>query len=73
MKKISLSDVLELDVPERIKLAQAIWDTIAEVPEAIPFTDSERREIDRRLDAYMKDPNAGSPWPEVRARLLRGK
>ncbi len=73
MKKISISDVLELDVPERIKLAQAIWDTIAEVPEAIPLTESERREIDRRLEAYMRDPEAGSPWPEVRARILDGK
>ena len=73
MKKISISDVLELDIPERIRLAQAIWDTIAEVPEAVPLSEVERQEIDRRLEDYRKDPSAGSPWPEVRAGILGKK
>ncbi len=68
---VSLSDVLEMDVPERIRLAQAIWDSIAEVPEAVPLSESDRAEIDRRLEAYYRDPTAGRPWSEVKAKLLR--
>ncbi len=71
MKPLPLSDVLELPVEERIRLAQEIWDSIAEVPEAVQLTDSERAELDRRLDGYYQDRNAGSPWPEVRARILK--
>jgi putative addiction module component (TIGR02574 family) len=73
MGSVSISEVLELDVPERIKLAQAIWDSIAEVPEAVPLSEADRAEIDRRLEAYYRDPKAGKPWSEVRAKLLGGR
>jgi putative addiction module component (TIGR02574 family) len=73
MRSVSLSDVLEMEVPERIKLAQAIWDSIAEVPEAVPLSESDRAEIDRRLEAYYRDPKAGKPWSEVKAKLLGGR
>lgn len=70
MKNISIADLLELSVPERIKLAQALWDSIAEAPEALVLADAQREELDRRLEAYYRDPTAGSPWPEVKARIL---
>ncbi len=70
MKDIRMSDVLELSVPERMELVQAIWDSIEAVPEAVPVSDAEREELDRRLDAYYRDPGAGSPWSEVKARIL---
>jgi putative addiction module component (TIGR02574 family) len=62
-------DILDLSVPERIQLAQDLWDSVAEVPEALILADEEKAEIDRRLDAYHKDPGAGSPWSAVRERI----
>ncbi len=62
-------DILGLSVPERIQLAQDIWDSVAEAPEALILADEEKAEIDRRLDAYHKDPRAGSPWSVVRERV----
>ena len=67
---VSLSELLELEISERIKVAQAIWDSIAEIPEAVPVSDTDREEIDRRLDAYYREPDAGKPWPEVREKLF---
>ena len=67
---VSLSELLELEISERIRVAQAIWDSIAEIPEAVPVSDTDREEIDRRLDAYYREPDAGAPWPEVRERLF---
>jgi putative addiction module component (TIGR02574 family) len=49
MKPIRLSDVLELPIDERLKLVEAIWDSIAEVPEAVELTEEQRAELDRRL------------------------
>ena len=69
MAKPSMTELLSLSVAERIRLAQAIWDSIAEVPESVPLTEKDKAELDRRLDAYYQDPQAGSPWPEVRERL----
>jgi putative addiction module component (TIGR02574 family) len=70
MKPINLTDVLALPIAERLKLVEAIWDSIAEIPEAIAVTPAQQAELDRRLDEYLRDPTSGSPWPEVKARLL---
>jgi putative addiction module component (TIGR02574 family) len=69
MKKTPLADVLELSVPERILLVEDIWDSIAVEPETVPLTDEQREELERRLDAYHKDPAAGIPWHEVVSRI----
>jgi putative addiction module component (TIGR02574 family) len=70
MAQVSLADILELPVPERIRLVEEIWDSIAEIPEAVPLTEEQKAELDRRLDAYHKDPDTGSPWADVKARIL---
>ncbi len=62
-----------LSVPETAKLAQAIGDSIADVPEAVPLTAAERIELDHRLAQYLADPKAVMPWPEVKTRLLNRK
>ena len=66
---IDLAKVLALPVEERIRLAQSIWDSVVEVPEAVEVTEEQREELNRRLDAYREDPSAGSPWPEVKERI----
>ena len=71
MGKVSIGDILALSVSERIKLTQDIWDSIAAVPESVPLSQADHDELDRRLHAYRTDPQAGSPWPDVRQRLLR--
>jgi putative addiction module component (TIGR02574 family) len=70
---ISIADVLRLPVAERIQLVEDIWDSIASVPEAVPLTDAQRRELDRRIKAYHLDPRAGSPWSQVRKRIRAAK
>lgn len=69
MTTLVKANVLSLSIPERIQLVEDIWDTIAEVPEAITLTDEQKAELDRRLDAYHLDPEAGSPWGVVRERI----
>ena len=69
MSDIELSSVLKLPVSERLRLVEAIWDSIAEHPEAVAMSDEERAELDRRWADYLKDPTSGSSWAEVRARI----
>ena len=69
MGPFAKKDILDLSVSERIQLVQDIWDSIAEVPESVSLTENEKAEIDKRLDAYHNDPNAGSPWLTVRERI----
>ena len=72
MERITIGELLELSVSERIQLVEDLWDSIAAVPEAVPLTEPQKEELDRRLDAYHKDPDAGSPWELVRERIRKG-
>ncbi len=71
MKRISVADLVGLSVADRLRLVQSLWDSIAAVPEAVPLTEAEREELDRRLEAYYRHPKAGSPWKQVLKRLKR--
>jgi len=35
------------------------------------LSDAQREELDARLDAYRRDPTAGSPWEALKAHLVR--
>ena len=59
-----------MPVPDRIRVAQALWDSIAQNPDRIPLSDSQRALLDEYYAEYLANPNEGSPWPEVKARLL---
>jgi len=71
MSRVHLAQILELPVGERVKLVQAIWDSVSEVPEPFPLSDAEREKLDRRLEAYRRNPESASPWAEVKERILR--
>lgn len=70
MENLSLSQILKLSVPKRIKLAQAVWDSIAQFPNSVRVTDAERKELDRRLRSYYDDPDSSIPWSKVKAKIL---
>ena len=69
MKKALMSDILELSVTERLQLVEEIWDSIAEAPDAFELTEEQKKELDRRLEEYRKDPSVAIPWDEVKARI----
>jgi putative addiction module component (TIGR02574 family) len=69
MSTLTKADFLSLSVPERIILVEDIWDSVSEVPEAVVLTEEQKSELNRRLDAYHKNPGEGSPWSEVRTRI----
>ena len=45
---VNLSEVLQLPVEERLKLVEALWDSIAEFPEALELSAAQKQELDRR-------------------------
>ena len=71
MKSIPVADLLELPAAERLRIVELLWDSIAAVPEAVPIPDELKAELNRRLVEFEADPAAGSPWDEVRSRILQ--
>ncbi len=72
MRSSLLEEVEKLPLEERLELAEALWDSIASADVgSLPIPDWHREELARRLAEYDADPEAGSSWEEVRARLER--
>ena len=61
-------DIESLTTEERLALLGDIWDSLK--PEAVPVTDAQREELDRRLDDLEGDRDLGIPWEDV-ARKIR--
>jgi putative addiction module component (TIGR02574 family) len=70
MKTITASDIAEMPIQKRIELVEDIWDSIAEMPESIEIPEWHKNELDKRLEAYHANPSGGSPWKEVKKRIL---
>jgi putative addiction module component (TIGR02574 family) len=67
-----MADIMALSIPERIRLAQDIWNSVKDEPEAFaPLTQAQRDELDRRLAAHEADPEAGYTWEELLARFQK--
>jgi putative addiction module component (TIGR02574 family) len=70
---IALAEIRKLSVDERIQLVEDICDSVAADAAAnaeIPITEAQRQELDARLADADAHPGAGTPWSEVKARLL---
>jgi putative addiction module component (TIGR02574 family) len=62
-----------LSIPERIRLVEEIWDTIAEENKAFELTDTQKSELDRRLALTRQDPTRGRTWDEIKAEFMNSR
>ena len=72
MNQISVADILELPVQERIQLVEVIWESIAAVPYAIGVSPELKTELEARLADFERNPDAGYSWDQVKAHLKDG-
>ena len=72
MNNISIADILELPVQERIHLVELIWDSVAAVPDAVEISPALKVELEVRLAEFEANPEAGYSWDEVKSRLKDG-
>ncbi len=66
MNTISITDILELPVQERIRLVELIWDSIAAVPEAVEISPALKAELETRMAEFESNPEAGYSWDQVK-------
>ena len=59
-----------LSVEERLQLLDEIWESLDAERGRPRLTEAQQSDLERRLIDYEADPGAGSPWAEVKARLL---
>jgi putative addiction module component (TIGR02574 family) len=59
-----------LSEAEQVRLAEEILDSLSVDRPIPPLTEAQLRELDRRIAFLDANPDAGSPWAEVTARIL---
>jgi putative addiction module component (TIGR02574 family) len=64
-------DLSRLSVSERLTLLDEVWDSLASESAAAPVSLELAAELERRLAELARNPDAGSPWAEVRERIER--
>jgi len=69
MNPISVVDILELTVHERIQLVEVIWESIAAFPQALEVSPEMKTELQARLADFEQNPEAGYSWDEVKLQL----
>jgi putative addiction module component (TIGR02574 family) len=65
-------DIANLTNDERLRLIEELWDSLRKTPDAVPLTEAQRSELDRRLDEMERDGGGGIPWEEVLERIRQG-
>lgn len=63
----------KLSIPDRILLVEEIWDTIAEENEAFELTEAQKRELDRRVESFKRNPQQGRTWDEIKAEFMKSR
>lgn len=64
-----LKAIASLPRDEQLDLVEAVWDGLVANDEAPLITDAQRRLLDQRLDAMVREPDANLSWDEVCARV----
>jgi len=62
-------DIANLSAEERLRLLEELWESLSATPEAVPLTNAQREELDRRLDELDRDGPVGIPWEDVLRRI----
>ncbi len=67
----ALKEIAKLTPEEKLQLVEKVWDELSEHSEDIPLTEAQKKELDRRLDEYEKNPENVLTWEEVNASIRR--
>lgn len=59
-----------LPVEERLALVEQIWDSIAADSAAVPLTESQRGELQKRLEEDDANPGDVTPWEKIKVSTL---
>lgn len=62
-----------LSISDRIRLVEEIWDTIAEENQAFELSETQKRELDRRLALAGNDASRGRTWDEIKTEFMTSR
>lgn len=61
--------IRSLSVADRLRLLETTWDSLDDADKDQPLPDWQRIELDKRIEAFKRNPDAGRPWQDVIAEI----
>jgi len=65
-----LNEVESWPIDDRVRLVQDVWNQLVDRGYEPGLTEEMKAELDRRIEEMDRNPNAGVPWEDVKARVL---
>ena len=66
-----ISEINRLSVPQRLILAQDIWDSIAQESDSLPISDWQKDELEKRYSLFKQGQQGLHDWNEVHKELRK--
>jgi len=73
MKIADIPNLREAPLASKLELVEELWAEISAKSDSLPLPEWHVRELNQSLADYQANPREGSPWPEVKARILDRK
>ena len=71
MTKLQLQrEIFQLPLEEQLELAEGIWEHLEDAPDQPGLPEWQQRILEERIADDDANPDAGSPWHEVKKRIL---
>jgi putative addiction module component (TIGR02574 family) len=64
-----IAEASKLSPEDRLRIAEALWQSAWDEQADIPLTDDQRKELERRYADFETNRDEGSDWQEVLARI----
>ncbi len=68
-RPVSIDEIRQLSVAERVLLVEEIWDSISADAESWSLSADQQQELTRRAAAHDCSPDEGTSWDEIKAGL----
>jgi putative addiction module component (TIGR02574 family) len=65
------TEIRRLTPAEKFQLVEQLWDELAANEDQLPIPEGHRQALAEDQARYQANPTEGSPWAEVKARVLR--
>ena len=69
MRVTDIPGIERLTAPEKLLLAEDLWDSIAADEQSLPIPDSHLRELDQRLERHKAEPGKLLTLQELQSRV----
>jgi len=66
----TIPDVSRLTAAQKLLLVSELWDDLAAHPTEVPVSREQIAELDRRMEAFRRDPGQVTTWEAIQQRIL---